>query len=234
MFPSIKKRLQAIHTQIIDAARQFGRDPGDIQVLAVSKNQPKSKIEAALSVGQIHFGENYLQEATQKINSLQQHHIIWHYIGQIQSNKCKKIAYLFDWVHCIECAKMAQSLNGFRANDRPLLNVCLQVNISNEPTKGGLKNIDEVHELALAMQNMPKLSLRGLMTIATTGADYDQQRHDFHQLRLMFEQLRYEIPTLDTLSMGMSNDYPAAIAEGATFIRLGTAIFGGRPNLPTH
>lgn len=228
MFLSIKKCLDTIHNEIIVAARQFNRNPDDIHLLAVSKNQPEAKVKAAFEAGQTDFAENHVQQAIQKISNLQALPIVWHFIGQIQSNKCKQIAQHFAWAHCVESKKVAQRLSQCRSDDQLPLNVCLQVNVSNEASKGGLHSFDDVSTLAHAIQGMPRIRLRGLMTIATTGANYTQQRHDFHQLRLMFEQLRAIFPTVDTLSMGMSQDYPAAIAEGATWIRLGTAVFAER------
>lgn len=228
MSDNIKIALQKIHNEIIDLARQFNRNLDEILILAVSKNQSLDKIEAAINAGQTHFGENYLQEALEKIALFTNTNITWHFIGHIQSNKCKLIAQHFAWVHGVDRLKIAQQLNQYRSNKLPPLNVCIQVNISGENSKSGLQHFDEIQSLAEAIQTLPHLQLRGLMAMASTGANYEQQRREFHLLRNFYDQLKQKITNCDTLSMGMSQDYRAAIAEGATLLRIGSLIFGKR------
>lgn len=228
---TIPRNLQAVLERIAAAARSAQRNPSAISLLAVSKTfGPDALIEAA-QAGQTAFGENYLQEALDKIAALKAacpgQLFEWHFIGPIQSNKTRPIAEHFDWVHSIEREKIARRLSEQRPAHLPPLNVCLEINISGEASKSGVAPEDAL-ALARAVAAMPNLRLRGLMAIPEPGHDVDAQRVPFRQLRQLFEQLRAEGVDLDTLSMGMSADMDAAIAEGATIVRVGTAIFGNR------
>lgn len=224
----IKERLLAIHQRIEACALTCHRDKNEIQLLAVSKARSVSDIKAAMSCGQRHFGENYLQEAQAKIAVLSDQAICWHYIGPIQSNKTRAIANSFDWVHSVDRLKIAHRLSEQRSPEKPPLNICLQVNISAEPTKAGLA-ANDVGAIATEVASMKQLRLRGLMGIPRATSDFEQQRLQFRQLRHLLQRLQLQLPLLDTLSMGMSNDMEAAIVEGATWLRIGTAIFGPRP-----
>ncbi len=224
---SIAQRLEQVRAQITQAEQQAGRAPGSVRLLAVSKTRPIDDLRAALGAGQTCFGENYLQDALPKIAALADEPVEWHYIGPIQSNKTREIAEHFAWVHSVDRLKIARRLSEQRPVDRPPLNVCLQINTSGEASKSGIAP-DEALELARAIAELPRLHLRGLMTIPAPGKDYEQQRRPFRQLRELFEQLNAEGLALDTLSMGMTGDMEAAIAEGSTLVRIGTAIFGAR------
>lgn len=228
---AIVQNLQAVRESIGIAARAVARAPHEIRLLAVSKTfGPEAVIEAA-QAGQVAFGENYLQEALDKISAVRSMRpdllLEWHFIGPIQSNKTRPIAEHFDWVHSIEREKTAQRLSEQRPAHLPPLNVCLQVNISGESSKSGVAP-DQLAHLAQAVARMPHLKLRGLMTIPEVEAGFERQRVPFRQLRQLFDALRASGHALDTLSMGMSGDMAAAIAEGATIVRVGTAIFGKR------
>ncbi len=228
---SILDNLQAVHAQIRSAAQSATRDPARITLLAVSKTFGAEAVLEAAQAGQRAFGENYLQEAVDKITALRASHpqylLEWHFIGPIQSNKTRPIAEHFDWVHSVEREKIAQRLSDQRPEHLPPLNVCLQVNVSGEASKSGVAP-DQVLSLAQAVAGMPRLKLRGLMAIPEPAADYEQQRVPFRQMRELFDTLRAGGLELDTLSMGMSADMQAAIVEGATIVRVGTAIFGKR------
>ncbi len=228
---SILDNLQAVHAQIRSAAQSATRDPARITLLAVSKTFGAEAVLEAAQAGQRAFGENYLQEAVDKITALRASHpqylLDWHFIGPIQSNKTRPIAEHFDWVHSVEREKIAQRLSDQRPEHLPPLNVCLQVNVSGEASKSGVAP-DQVLSLAQAVAGMPRLKLRGLMAIPEPAADYEQQRVPFRQMRELFDTLRAGGLELDTLSMGMSADMQAAIVEGATIVRVGTAIFGKR------
>ncbi len=204
---------------------QFGNS--DILVLAVSKTRPAEDIEAAYACGLLDFGENYLQEALIKIQALQALPLVWHYIGPIQSNKTRAIAENFSWVHTVDRAKIARRLSEQRPEGLPPLQVCLQVNISGEASKSGV-TLAELPALAAAVAELPKLQLRGLMCIPAPSKTDADQRAPFRTMRESLEELSQQLPGLDTLSMGMSADMDAAIDEGATIIRIGTAIFGPR------
>lgn len=199
-----------------------------MQLLAVSKRHDCSKIQQAIDAGQTAFGENYLQEALDKIQYFSDCSLQWHFIGPIQSNKTRKLAEHFDWVHTVDRLKIAQRLSEQRPADLAPLNICLQVNVSEEGTKSGLL-LHELNEVVQQVIALPNLCLRGLMAIPAPAADFEQQRVPFQQLREALQQLnqQYQL-NLDTLSMGMSDDMEAAIAEGATIVRVGTAIFGQR------
>jgi len=197
------------------------------QVLAVSKTQPASVIREAFQVGVRLFGENYLQEALEKQSQLTDLPIEWHFIGPIQSNKTQPIAQHFSWVHSVDRIKIAQRLNDARPKDLAPLNICIQLNIDSEISKGGVA-MDEVEPLALAISNMPHLNLRGLMSIPEPSTNPDKQRAQFKQVRECYDTLLAKGYALDTLSMGMSEDYPIAIEQGATIVRIGSALFGAR------
>jgi pyridoxal phosphate enzyme (YggS family) len=209
------------------AAQKSHREPGDIRVLAVSKTQPAEAIRAASEAGLDHIGESYLQEALAKIEQLRDLPLTWHFIGPIQSNKTRSIAENFAWVHSVDRAKIARRLNEQRPADMPRLQVCLQVNISQEKTKSGVSP-GELPALVREVLQLPRLQLRGLMAIPAATGDPAAQRAAFGTLRQTLEDLKAIAPDLDTLSMGMSADLEAAIAEGATIIRVGSAIFGQR------
>jgi pyridoxal phosphate enzyme (YggS family) len=228
---SISQNMQAVRERIDAAAHAVSRNAQQISLLAVSKTfGPKAVIEAA-HAGQKAFGENYLQEALDKIAAVRSTEpglaLEWHFIGPMQSNKTRPIAENFDWVHSVEREKIAQRLSEQRPDHLPPLNVCVQVNISGEASKSGA-TIAQAEELARLVAAMPRLKLRGLMAIPEPAGDLEQQRQPFRQLRELFERLRAQGLALDTLSMGMSADMDAAIAEGATMVRIGTAIFGQR------
>lgn len=208
-------------------AEKHGRNPDNIQLLAVSKTKPTALIEAAIEAGQRAFGENYPDEGFEKVAKLGHKQCEWHFIGSIQSRKAAGIAKSFDWVHSVERLKVATKLAQNRPDNRPALQICLQVNIDNEASKSGV-SADQVHELAEQCAQLPQLCLRGLMAIPTPQTEFDKQRDAFARVRELHSKLKLTHPTLDTLSMGMSGDLEAAIAEGATIVRVGTAIFGAR------
>jgi len=226
MSPNISERLEAVRARIALVEREAGRLLQSVQLIAVSKTQPASAISAAIAAGQHHFGENYLQEALTKQSELaNMPDLVWHFIGPIQSNKTAPIAAHFDWVHSVDRFKIAQRLSEQRPEGSAPLNICLQVNVSHEDSKSGV-DLTELSGLAQAVAVLPRLHLRGLMAIPAPTADPASQRAPFRILRQALESLN--IPGLDTLSMGMSDDLEAAIQEGATFVRIGTAVFGHR------
>ncbi|HJV03552.1 MAG TPA: YggS family pyridoxal phosphate-dependent enzyme [Burkholderiaceae bacterium] len=228
---TIAQNLQAIAGTIISALQESGRPAGAVQLLAVSKTFGPEAVLEAVRAGQLAFGENYLQEALDKIAAVAAGApgaaLEWHFIGPIQSNKTRPIAEHFDWVHTVDRLKIAQRLSEQRPADKGPLNICLQVNISGEASKSGVAP-EEVAALAAQVAMLPNLRLRGLMAIPEPAADYQQQRAPFARLRALAEQLRAGGLALDTLSMGMSADLRAAIVEGATIVRVGSAIFGSR------
>jgi pyridoxal phosphate enzyme (YggS family) len=223
-----EKAWQAVRSRIAGAARRAGRDPAAVSLLAVSKGQPAAAIRAAYALGQRAFGENYVQEAVVKAGELDQlPGIEWHMIGPLQSNKAQLAAEHFAWVQSIDRLKIAERLSAARDAHLPPLNVCVQVNISAEQSKSGVAPADAT-ALAHAVARLPRLALRGFMGIAEETADVDCQRRQFRALRELFDAARADGLALDTLSMGMSADLDAAIAEGATMVRVGTALFGPR------
>jgi pyridoxal phosphate enzyme (YggS family) len=224
---SIKNNLIQLRHDIQTCEHQFARPPHSVFLLAVSKKQSTEKIQTALDAGQQAFGENYLQEALPKIIFFKNTSIVWHFIGPIQRNKAKKISEHFAWVQSVSDSLIAKKLNDYRPSDLPPLNICLQVNISDEKTKSGVAP-DELYALADDCILLPRLTLRGLMAIPAPKNSFEEQAKDFHRLRILFEDLRKKYPSIDTLSMGMSDDLAAAIAEGSTMIRIGTKIFGKR------
>ncbi len=224
---TISANLQAVRARIDAAANKFGRHPEDITLLAVSKTWPASDVREAFAAGQTAFGENYVQEGVEKIAALASKDLQWHFIGPLQSNKSRLVAESFDWVHSIDRLKIAERLSEQRPEGLPPLQVCLQVNVSGEETKSGVEP-GAVAALAEQIEQLPRLKLRGLMAIPEATDDFARQCASFHRLRELFEQLRNAGYRLDTLSMGMSHDLEAAIAEGSTLVRIGTAIFGER------
>lgn len=225
---TITDNINKLRVQILSAAATYERPVEGIKILAVSKTHPASAIAQAHAAGLSDIGENYLQEALEKQAQLTHLPLTWHFLGPIQSNKTKAIAESFDWVHTVDRLKIAQRLSAQRPEHLPPLNICLQVNISQEATKSGC-TVDALPELASAIQSLDNVLLRGLMVIPQPSADFAQQRAAFRKAKeLMLELNQQQSLTMDTLSMGMSDDLEAAIAEGATCIRIGTAIFGQR------
>jgi pyridoxal phosphate enzyme (YggS family) len=226
---ALRARLRAVHERIARAAHDAGRDPESVALVAVSKTFAADAVAAAHAAGQRAFGENYVQEADDKIDQLSAGRagIEWHFIGPIQSNKTRAIAERFDWVQSVERLKIAQRLSEQRPPDRPPLNVLLQVNISGEASKSGVAP-DEVEALAREVVRLPGLRLRGLMAIPEPEVDSERQRMPLAAMRRLFDRLRAGGLDIDTLSMGMSADLEAAVLEGSTMVRIGTAIFGER------
>jgi pyridoxal phosphate enzyme (YggS family) len=227
--PDLDHNLAAVQQRIALAAQLASRDPRSVTLLAVSKTFPAEDVRAAHAAGQHAFGENYVQEALTKIETLAnlRASLEWHFIGPLQSNKTRPVAENFDWVHSVDRLKIAQRLAEQRPAHLPPLNVCLQVNVSGEASKAGVTPA-EAAETAHAIAALPQLRLRGLMSIPEPAETIDAQRVPHRQLRELFEQLRADGLELDTLSMGMSSDLEAAVLEGATIVRVGTAIFGAR------
>jgi len=224
---SIEYHLKKVLQRIKDANNKNYSIAHPVTLLAVSKTHNISKIKEAYLTGQRDFGENYLQEAMDKISAMKDCEICWHYIGPIQSNKTSKIAENFHWVHSVDRLKIARRLSDQRPGHLPALKVCLQVNISNEENKSGV-HVDELPALMEAIRDFPGISLRGLMCIPAQTEDVEQQRKAFHEMHTLFQKQKLVFPDLDTLSMGMSADLEAAIAEGSTMVRVGTDIFGAR------
>jgi len=222
---SIDDNLQAVRQRINRAAQAVGRDPRSVTLLAVSKTHPASLLAQALAPGQRCFGENYVQEALEKMDALADVAVEWHLIGPLQSNKTRPVAERFDWVHTVENEKIARRLSEQRPNGRAPLNVLIQVNSSGEASKSGVAPGD-VAALARKIQALPRLRLRGLMAIPEPGAHADRYR----ELADLYQGLKGEFG-FDTLSLGMSDDLELAIAEGATMVRIGTAIFGAREKI---
>jgi len=224
---SIGARLAAVRDRIAKAEAAAGRPAGSVRLLAVSKTFPAAAVREAAAAGQAAFGENYLQEAAAKMAALADLALEWHFIGPLQSNKTRAVAERFAWVHGVDRLKIAQRLSDQRPDHLPPLHVCIQVNVSGEATKAGVAP-EAAAELARAVAALPRLRLRGLMTLPAPQADPARQREPFARLRRLYEALRAEGLDLDTLSMGMTGDLEAAVAEGATIVRVGTGIFGQR------
>jgi hypothetical protein len=224
---TIAANLQAVHARIERAARAAGRRGDEIMLLAVSKTVPATCVIEAYAAGQRAFGESYAQEGVEKITELASLPLEWHFIGPIQSNKTRAIAGHFQWVHSVERERIARRLNEARADGLPPLQVCIEVNVSGERSKSGVAPGGEL-PLAEAIAQLPRLRLRGLMTVPEPTSDTTLQRRRFALLRELREKLASRGYALDTLSMGMSDDFEAAIMEGATIVRIGTAIFGPR------
>jgi hypothetical protein len=226
----IAERLEAVRARIAEAEARFARTPGSVELLAVSKRQPAEAIRAAHHLGQRAFGESYAQEGCDKQQALADLDIDWHFIGRIQSNKTKLIAEHFDWVHGLTDLRHAQRLGAHRPADRPPLRCCLQVDLSGEASKAGIAP-PAVAELLEQCIGIPGLRIEGLMTLPAPAADLAAQRRPFATLRQLRDDLATPELPLAILSMGMSDDLEAAIAEGATMVRIGTAIFGPRPQV---
>jgi pyridoxal phosphate enzyme (YggS family) len=224
---TISTNLQAVRARIAAAAQQAGRDAEEIALLAVSKTVPPEQIREAAEAGQRAFGENYAQEGIGKMATLAAHRLEWHFIGPLQSNKTRPVAEHFDWVHSVERLKVAERLAAARGAHLPPLQICVQVNVSGEASKSGVSP-PETAALARAVASLPNLRLRGLMTIPEPSRDATLTRQRFAALRQLRDALNRDGLALDTLSMGMSHDLEEAILEGATIVRVGTAIFGER------
>ncbi|WJW75778.1 YggS family pyridoxal phosphate-dependent enzyme [Thiohalobacter sp. IOR34] len=223
----IRGRLEVLRHAIDEWCRHYGRQPAAVRLLAVSKTFPASDVAAAAAAGQRAFGESYLKEALEKIAALRHLPLEWHFIGPLQSNKTRLIAEHFDWVQSLDRLKLAERLSAQRPADRAPLNVLLQVNISGEASKSGVA-LPELPALAEAVRRLPRLRLRGLMAIPAPSRDFGAQRTAFRALHQAYRMLQEKGLALDTLSMGMSADLEAAIAEGSTLLRVGTGIFGPR------
>ena len=226
---TIADRLSIAQSRINQAAQNCSRLPSDISLLAVSKTKPINDIIAAYEAGQRQFGENYVQEGETKITALAADYpdIEWHFIGPLQSNKTKIVAEHFDWMHTVSRDKIVQRLNDQRPDSKLPLNVCIQVNISQEDSKSGV-DANQVATLALTISQLPNLTLRGLMAIPTATDNTQLQQQEFANLKVLYDQLKLQYPSIDTLSMGMSGDMDIAIANGSTMVRIGSAIFGER------
>ena len=231
---TVQDNLLNIKNEIEKIAKECGRDPNTIQLIAVSKTKPVEQIMEAINAGQLAFGENYVQEGIEKIQyfekNMPNNDLIWHFIGPLQSNKSKLVAEHFDWMHTIDRFKIAQRLSDQRPNHMAKLNVLIQVNISQEASKSGVKP-EEVTDLVKQIVALPNLNLRGLMAIPEIENDYDKQLNVFTKMQQLLYSLQKDYPFMDTLSMGMSGDMPAAINAGSTMVRIGTAIFGARQYL---
>jgi len=224
----IHHNLNQLHRHILEFEEKYHRVPHSVFLLAISKGQDLEKIQQAIAAGQLAFGENYLQEALKKIAEINHPQIEWHFTGHIQSNKTQEIARHFSWAHTVTNQKIAQRLNDQRPAILAPLNICLEVNVSREASKSGVMALEELVSLARFCISLPRLKLRGLMTIPQPQEKFEAQRAELHQLVLMKEELCQRGFELDTLSMGMTDDLEAAIAEGATMVRVGRGIFGGR------
>lgn len=219
-------RLNALQSNISALEVKYARDPNSVRLIAVSKTRSVDEVMSLVRDGQSDFGENYLQEALLKVEALADKAIQWHFIGAIQSRKAQQIALNFDWVHTVDRLKVANILNKYSDLSKPL-NVLIQVNLEDEASKGGVRP-DALKVLAKQIEGLPNLRLRGLMFMPKLHHELETQRAVFHQAKSLFDELQQIYPSLDQLSMGMSGDMEAAIAEGATMIRIGTALFGTR------
>ena len=225
---NLPERIAAVRERVARAAAGAARNAHSVTLLAVGKAQPPELLAAAAGCGLQHFGESYLQEALAKITPLRERELTWHFVGRVQANKTRPIAEAFAWVHALDRFRIAERLAAQRPFHAPPLNVCLQVNLAEERTKGGVTPA-ELPALATAVAGLPRLALRGLMCIPPDESEPARQRAWFARLRELLDRLNAAGARLDTLSMGMSGDFEAAIAEGATIVRLGTALFGPRP-----
>ena len=223
----VTENLAIISDLLTQSAVEAGRAPDAVHLLAVSKKQPLSKIIDAANAGQRDFGENFVQEGLEKIAQTRSLGLVWHFIGHLQNNKTRVVAENFDWVHTIDNLKTAQRLSKQRPESLGPLNICLQINVDDESSKSGI-TIAKLPELAAACSDLPNLNLRGLMCLPAARSDFSEQRAPFAKLRELANELRSGGLQMDTLSMGMSGDFRAAIFEGATMVRIGTAVFGNR------
>lgn len=225
--PTISENIELIQHRIEALANQNHRSNEEIMLLAVTKTRSPAEIRQAYDTGLRNFGENYLQEAIEKIEQLENLDICWHFIGTIQSNKTRIIAEHFDWVHSVDRFKTAQRLSSQRPDNKSPLNCCIQVNISGEESKGGVAP-ENVTSLALAINKLANINLRGLMVLPLATDNPEIQQQSFEKTAQLFESIRVQLPQLDSLSMGMTGDMDTAIAAGSTIVRIGTAIFGPR------
>jgi len=230
--PKIRNNIDLVSKRIAQSADQCGRDPSEILLLAVTKTRRSDEIRQAIDAGLTHFAENYLQEALEKISQLHDQQLHWHFIGPLQSNKTRSVAESFSWVHSVDRIKIAQRLSDQRPESMGHLNICLQVNIDDEPSKSGLKQ-DEVLPVALEVAKLPNLRLRGLMAIPKAEENIEAQQLAFAKLAQLREQINHvlsaeQLEQMDTLSMGMSGDLEAAVLQGSTIVRVGTDLFGPR------
>lgn len=223
----IEQALIRVRSQIHDHARRYARNTDSVSLLAVSKKKPIDDIRAAIAAGQKAFGENYVDEAVDKITNIADASLCWHFIGTIQSRKSGQIAQYFQWAHSVDRLKVARRLSQQRPSELPPLNICLQVNLDGESTKAGV-SLEELAALAAECAELPGITMRGLMSIPAPRQSFEDQRQVLARLRIAYDELKVSYPSMDTLSMGMSNDMEAAIAEGSTMVRVGTAIFGSR------
>lgn len=224
---TIQTHIDALYRDIHQAEADFGRVPGSVLLLAISKRQPIDAIQQAIACGLHAFGENYVQEAIPKITALTMHSLEWHFVGTIQRNKTRLIAEHFHWVHSVDDPLIAERLNHQRPSHLPPLNICIEVNISDERSKSGISP-ESVEDLLKRCRGLPRLTVRGLMALPMLKMHIEEQRAEFRKLHALYETLNQKGYGLDTLSMGTTHDFKAAIAEGATLIRIGTAIFGER------
>ena len=224
----LKQRLERLQNSLARAAQTAGRHPQEVQLLAVTKKQPIKTLLMAIALGLQHFGESYVAEAKEKYTSLREHKLYLHYIGQLQANKTKHVAQSAYWVHSIDRVHIAKRLNNQRPPNMSPLNICLQVRSAEDPPRRGGVVQEQLLPLAEQVASLPQLRLRGLMTIAPEGSKETQAQQHFAQVANMFVQLKQDFSGLDSLSMGMSGDYPQAIAEGATWVRIGSELFGAR------
>lgn len=225
---NLASRIQAVRERIRTAEQRSGRPPDSVTLLAVSKTQPVAAIREAMALGLTRFGENYLQEALDKLDALRDDPPEWHFVGPVQSNKTRPIAENFSWVHSVDRLKIARRLSEQRPAALPPLNICLQVNICGEASKSGLSPA-ELPAVAAQAAQLPRLRLRGLMAIPAPAQGFEAQRRPLSRLRRLQEALIRNGLSLDTLSMGMTDDLEAAVWEGTTLVRIGTALFGPRP-----
>lgn len=224
---NIKTRFSSVKTSISQTESEFNLPLGSVQLLAVSKTWPASHLRELAALGQQDFGENYLQEALEKIDALRDLQLCWHFIGPIQSNKTRPIAEQFEWVHSVDRLKIAQRLSAQRPENLPDLNICIQINIDQETSKSGI-NASELMVLAEHISTLPKLALRGLMIIPAKVSSLAQHHDTFIRAKQLFDQLSAAFPQVDTLSMGMSADMAIAIQHGSNMVRIGSALFGQR------
>lgn len=224
---NLPERVLEVRQRVARAAARAGRSAQSVTLLAVTKAQPAEVVRAAADLGLTQFGESYLQEALEKLDALQDRSLTWHFVGRIQANKTRGLAERFAWVHAVDRLKIAQRLAEQRPHHAPPLNICLQVRLGDEAGKGGIA-AGELPALARAVAQLPRLKLRGLMCIPPEESEVARQHAWFRELRRLYDALNAGGAALDTLSMGMSGDFEAAIEEGATIVRIGTALFGAR------
>ena len=223
----IAQQLNIVQGKVREFETKYGREENTVKLLAVSKTRSVEEILEAVECGQVEFGENYQQEAITKIETLAPKNIVWHFIGPLQANKAQHIAKHFAWIHTVDRLKIAQRLSILRPRDMPDLNVCVQFNVSGEPSKSGVTS-GELMPLVEEISSLPGLRVRGLMALPAPTKDFVKQREEFCKLRQLFDELKSSGHAVDTLSMGTTNDMETAIAEGATIVRIGTALFGAR------